>query len=529
MIFKSPYPEADIPDVPLTPFVLRLAAQQADKPAIIDGPTGRTYTYAQLAGAIRLAAAGLHQRGFKKGDVLAIYSPNLPEYAIAFHAVATLGGIVTTANPLYTAEELAFQLNDSGAKLLLTIPMFLDKAKEAQAQSSVEEIFVFGEAEGATPFAALLQNDGTLPDVLIDPRADLLVLPYSSGTTGLPKGVMLTHHNLVSNICQCEGVVDFTLDDRMIGILPFYHIYGMMVVMNYMLYQGGTVVTLPRFDLHDFLKVLQDHRITIAPIVPPIILALAKHPAVDEFDLSSLRMIFSGAAPLSAELQETVRRRLGCLCIQGYGLTETSPVTHATPADPAKVKAGAVGPSIRSTEVQIVDPLTGQVMGVKQEGEVWLRGPQVMRGYLNNPEATARTIDEEDWLHTGDIGYVDEDGYLFVVDRLKELIKYKGMQVAPAELEGILLQHEAVADAAVIPVPDEEAGELPKAYLVLKPGQLIGPEEIMHWVAERVAPHKKIRRVAFVDAIPKSSSGKILRRLLVDQERHAAKDQAAYE
>lgn len=519
MIFKSPYEDAVIPEAPLTDFVLEHAGRFADKPALIDGPSGRTITYGQLAGGIKLVAGSLHRRGFGKGDVFAIYCPNIPEYAIAFHAVATLGGIVTTINPLYTAEELAHQLNDAKAKYLLTIPMFLDKALEAKAKSGVDEVFVFGEGEGATPFASLLQGDGVVPTVEIDAKEDLVVLPYSSGTTGLPKGVMLTHHNLVSNLCQCEGIIDFDETDSMIGVLPFFHIYGMVVVMSYMLRVGGTVVSMPRFDLEQFLQIMQDYKITRAALVPPIILALAKHPMVDRFDLSSLRQIFSGAAPLSAELQEAVGERLGVFAVQGYGLTETSPVTHATANDPARMKAGSVGQSIRNTEVRIVDPDSGEDQSANEQGEVWMRGPQVMKGYLNNPEATKNTVDAEGWIHTGDIGYVDDEGYLYVIDRLKELIKYKGMQVAPAELEGILLTNACIADVAVIPVPDEMAGEIPKAYVVLKPNQTMDEHDVMDFVAEHVAPHKKIRRVEFVDEIPKSASGKILRRLLVQRER----------
>lgn len=519
MIYKSPHADAIIPEVSFTDFVFEHASQYADKHALIDGPSGRTLTYGQLTEAIRLVAVGLHQRGFKKGDVFAIYSPNLPDYAIAFHAVATLGGIVTTVNPLYTADELAHQLNDCSARFLLTIPTFLDKAQEAKGKSSIEEIFVFGEAEGATSFRILLESDGSVPVVATNPKEDLIVLPYSSGTTGLPKGVMLTHYNLVSNLCQCNGTVDFRPEDRAIGILPFFHIYGMIVVMSYMLRLGGTVVTLPRFDLQQFLQVLQDYKITSGALVPPIILVLAKHPSADDYDLSHLRMILSGAAPLSGELQAAVSKRLNCIALQGYGLTETSPVTHSTPNDPAKVKPGSVGPSLRNTEVRIVDALNGGDQGPYAEGEVWIRGPQVMKGYLNRPDATAAIIDKDGWLHTGDIGYVDEDGYLFIKDRLKELIKYKGFQVAPAELEGILLTHDAIADAAVIPVPDEEAGELPKAYVVLKTNWMLTAEEVMTYVAEQVAPHKKVRSVEFVNEIPKSASGKILRRLLVQRER----------
>jgi acyl-CoA synthetase (AMP-forming)/AMP-acid ligase II len=516
MIVKSPYPDAVIPDTPLTPFVLQKASQFPDKPALIDGLTGRTLTYGQLTQAIQLAAAGLHQRGFKQGDVLAIYSPNIPEYAIAFHAAATLGGVITTVNPLYTAEELALQVNDCRAKFLVTVQPFQDKAMEAQKHSTLEEIFVFGEpAPGASPFGELLNSDGVVPEVHINPAEDLIALPYSSGTTGLPKGVMLTHRNLVANLCQLDGVLDFTEEDISVGILPFFHIYGMVVVMAYSLYIGGTVVSLPMFELELFLKTLQDYQITRAPIV----LALAKHPMVDNFDLSHLKTIISGAAPLSADLQEAVTKRLSVLAVQGYGLTETSPVTHVTENDPAKVKAGSVGRSVRSTEVRIVDIETGQDLGAKQHGEIWIRGPQVMMGYLNKPDATAYTIDSEGWIHTGDIGYVDEEGYLYVVDRLKELIKYKGFQVPPAELEGLLLSHEAIADAAVIPVPDEEAGELPKAYVVLKHGHQMTEQQVMDFVAQHVSPQKKIRLVEFTTAIPKSASGKILRRLLVEKER----------
>lgn len=523
MIIKSPHADCEIPLTPLTPFVMRHAERLKDKPALIDGITGQKMTYGELADSIRRVAASLHQRGFKKGDVFAIYSPNVPEYAIAFHAVAVLGGIVTTMNPLYTVEEVVTQCNDCRAKYLMTVPMFLDKAREAQKLTQLEEIFTLGQGEGATPFAELMNSDGIFPEVPINPKEDVVVLPYSSGTTGLPKGVMLTHYNLVANVCQGNGIIGFDENDVMIGILPFFHIYGMVVVMSGLLWLGATVVTMPMFELETFLKVLQDYKVTRAALVPPIVLALAKHPSVDKYDLSSLKLIMSGAAPLSAELQAAAAKRLNCVVLQGYGLTETSPVTHVMPSDPDKIKPGSVGPSIRNTEVRIVDPATGRDLDVRQEGEVLIRGPQVMLGYLNRPDATAETIDSDGWLHTGDLGYVDEDGYLYVVDRLKELIKYKGQQVAPAELEGLLLTHPAIADAAVIPVPDEEAGEIPKAYVVLKPNHHLTEQEVMDFVAGHVAPQKKIRRVEFVNLIPKSPSGKILRRVLVQRERDAAK------
>jgi acyl-CoA synthetase (AMP-forming)/AMP-acid ligase II len=517
MIFKGYYPDVTIPEVSLPEFVLHRAGELGDKPALIDGPSGRTLTYGQLAAAVPRVAVSLTDRGFKKGDTLAIYSPNVPEYAVAFLAVASLGGINTTINPLYTAGELANQLNDCGAKFLLTVPPFMDKALEAAKEANIQEIFVFGEAEGATPFASLLQSQGEPPQVPINPREDLIVLPYSSGTTGLPKGVMLTHYNIVANICQFKDIETYGEADTLIGVLPFFHIYGMTVIMAAALYKGATIVTMPRFDLEQFLQTLQNYSVTWAYLVPPIVLALAKHPLVDKYDLSKIKSILSGAAPLGKEVTQACADRLNCLVRQGYGLTETSPVTHFTPNDPAKIKLGSIGPVLPMTECKIIDYNTDAELGPNQEGELWMRGPQVMKGYLNHPQATAASINSEGWFRSGDIGYADEDGYFYIVDRLKELIKYKGLQVAPAELEAVLLTHPAVADAAVIPSPDEEAGEVPKGFVVLR-GEATA-DELMAYVAERVAPHKKIRRLEVIDQIPKSASGKILRRVLVEKER----------
>src|SRR6266540_3902824 len=444
IVQHSPYADVSIPDVPLHEAVLATAAERGDQPALIDGPTGRTITYAQLAVAVRRAAAGLAARGFRKGDAFAIYLPNVPEYAVAFYAVSTAGGVSTTANPLYTADELANQLNDSRARFLLTAPPLLERARAAAKRSGVEEVFVLGEAEGATPFAALLAADGEPPVVDIDPANDLATLPYSSGTTGLPKGVMLTHRNLVANLCQTDQLLTQGTDDRVIAVLPLYHIYGLTVLMCGAVRKGATLVTMPRFDLEEFLRLIQDYRVTQAFLVPPIILALAKHPLVDKYDLSSLETVLSGAAPLDAGL---------------------------------------------------------------------VAAPQIMKGYLGRPEETAGMLDPDGWLHTGDLGYVDGDGYWYVVDRVKELIKYKGLQVAPAELEAVLLTHPAIADAAVVRALDEEAGEVPKAFVVARSS--LTEAEVMAYVAERVAPFKKVRLVEFVDEIPKAPSGKILRRVLI--------------
>ncbi|HZJ47076.1 MAG TPA: 4-coumarate--CoA ligase family protein [Pyrinomonadaceae bacterium] len=520
MIIKGPYPDVEIPEIALTPFVLQRAADFPNKPALIDGPTGRTLTYSEFATAISNVASNLAKRGFKKGDVFGIYSPNNPEYAIAFHAVATLGGIVTPVNPLYTQHEIAFQLKDAGARYLVTTPGCFEKAAAGAAEAGVDEIFSFGNVEGALPFATLLADSGPPPEVTIDPANDLVALPYSSGTTGLPKGVMLTHRNLVANLKQMEGLDYFFETDTLICVLPLFHIYGLMVILNMGLYTGATVVLLPRFEMESFLQAAQDYDVSLAHLVPPIVLGLAKHPIVEKFRLPRLRTIFSGAAPLGAELTKACMERLGCQIRQGYGMTETSPVTHSSPAPPFEVKFGSVGVPAPNTECKVIDLETGEMLAAGQRGEVCVRGPQIMRGYLNNPEATAQTIDQDSWLHTGDIGYVDDDGHFFIVDRAKELIKYKGFQVPPAELEAVLLTHPSVADAAVIPFPDDEAGEVPKAVIVLK--EPTETQAILDFVAVRVAPHKKIRHIEVVDKIPKSPSGKILRRVLVDLERARA-------
>jgi acyl-CoA synthetase (AMP-forming)/AMP-acid ligase II len=513
--YPSPHPAVRIPEVSLPEFVLEHAAQWGERDALVDGRSGRALSYAELARGVSAVAGNMHRRGLRPGDVVGLYCPNVPEYALAFHGIAAAGGACTTANPLLTAAELRRQLANAGARYLVTTPELLERAGLAASDASVEEIFVVGEAPGATPFEVLTGDVPGEVAVDLDPGSAVAALPYSSGTTGWPKGVVLTHRNLVANVCQVEPVHHVGADDTVIGILPFFHIYGMTVVMNLALRGGATIVTLPRFDLEEFLRTLSERRVTCAHLVPPIILALAKHPMVDDYDLDGLGMIMSGAAPLGPDLAEACARRLGCNVIQGYGLTESSPVTHLTP-DAGPNKPGSIGPPLPNTECMVVDPATRREVAPGETGEIWVRGPQVMQGYLGDARATAATL-EEGWLRTGDLGRADGDAYFTVVDRLKELIKYKGYQVAPAELEALLVTHPDVTDAAVVPSPDEEAGEVPVAYIV--PAGDVTAESIMDYVAQRVAAHKKIRRVELVDSIPKSPSGKILRRVLVERER----------
>lgn len=517
MIFQSPHHSVAIPEISLTDYVLRRVDELGEKPALIDGPTGRTYSYGQLRGYVNRLAAGFAAHGVTKGDVFAIYSSNIPEYALAFHAVASLGATTTMVPPLFTAEEIIKQLTNSRAKYLLTIPQLMEKAREVAQASGVEKLFIVGEAEGATSLSSLLDYGDSCPAVEINPSDDVAALPYSSGTTGFPKGVMLTHRNLVAMLRLMEANDAFSQEDTLICVVPMYHLYGLHIVINLGLSEGATIVTVPRYDLDQFLQTLDHYKVTVAPLVPPIVLALSRAEQLDDHDPFALRLIHCGAATLADNIARACSARLSCEIRYGYGLTEVSPLSHASLADSTKNAVGSVGYCLPNTECKIVDYTTGVELGANHEGEIWVRGPQVMKGYASNHEASAEMINSEGWLRTGDIGFCDASGQLFVVDRLKELIKTNGRQVAPAELEAILLTHALIADAAVIPSPDEKAGEVPKAFVVLK--GTASAEDIMEFIAARVAPYKRIRRVEFVSEIPRSPAGKILRRVLKDRER----------
>jgi acyl-CoA synthetase (AMP-forming)/AMP-acid ligase II len=523
MIFRSPWPDIAIPDQSLSDFVFANLSGRAGEIAFIDGPSGRTLTHGQVHEGARRIASSLLRRGLRKGDVFAILAPNVPEYALAFHGVAMAGGVVTMASPLCTAEALGTQLCDSRARFLLTVPALLETALMAATSSRVREVFVLGEAEGAIPFAALLAGDAEpvpvpvpLP-VDIDPARDLVALPYSSGTTGKAKGVMLTHRNLVAMLSQLEAMAS---DAEVAGscslaVVPFFHSYGMVVLMNATLRRGVRCVTMPRFDLEQFLQFIERYRVTILTLVPPIVLALAKHPSVLNYDLSSVSLVHSGAAPLGNELQQAASERLGVPVQQGYGMTETTVGIASRKRTGDPVKFGSVGRLLPNVQARIVDVTSGVDLGPNERGELVVRGPNVMHGYLGNAQATDAMIDSGGWLRTGDVALIDEEGHVFVVDRLKELIKVNAHQVAPAELEAVLLGHPAVADAAVIGIPDDQTGEAPKAFVVKRTE--IDSEQLTSYVAAQVAPYARIRSVEFIDAIPKSAAGKILRRALRDR------------
>ncbi|MEU6882013.1 4-coumarate--CoA ligase family protein [Streptomyces sp. NPDC046712] len=522
MVFHSEYADVRTVSLPIHEAVLGRAAEFGDTPALIDGAGGLTLTYAQIDGFHRRVAAGLAEAGVRKGDVLALHSPNTVLFPVAFYAATRAGASVTTVHPLSTAEEFAKQLRDSSARWIVTVSPLLATARAAaELAGGIEEILLCDTGDDCRSLQSFLASTAPEPAVEFDPDEDVAALPYSSGTTGVPKGVMLTHTSIATNLAQLEPFIPMGPGDRILAVLPFFHIYGLTALMNAPLRQGATVVVLPRFELDQFLAAIQNHRINGLYVAPPIVLALAKHPAVADYDLSSLEYIVSAAAPLDASLAEACSARLKLPPVrQAYGMTELSPGTHVVPLDAVNPPPGAVGRLLPSTEMRILsldDPARDAEPGT--EGEVAIRGPQVMKGYLGRPDATAAMIDADGWVHTGDIGRVDEDGWLFVVDRVKELIKYKGFQVAPAELEALLLTHEGIADAAVIGVNDEDGAEIPKAFVVRQPSAAdLSGEDVMTYVAGKVAPYKKIRRVEFIDGVPRAASGKILRRELRDRE-----------
>lgn len=518
-VFHSEYPAVPAIDLPIHEAVLGHAAEFGDRPALVDGVEGTTLTYAQLDSFTRRIAAALAESGLRKGDVLALHSPNTITYPPVFYGATRAGAAVTTVHPLATAEEFARQLRDSGASWIVTVSPLLETARKAAEQAGgVREILVCDSAEGHRSVLDLLGSTAPEPEIAFDPGEDVAALPYSSGTTGVPKGVMLTHRNIATNLAQLDPTLSMGPGHRILAVLPFFHIYGLTALMNAPLRKGATVVVLPRFDLDQFLKAVATHRVQGLFVAPPIVLALAKHPAVAAHDLSSLEYVLCSAAPLDAELAQACSKRLGLPPIlQAYGMTELSPGTHVVPVDARDAPPGAVGKLLPGTEMRIV-PLDEDA-AVEGAGEILIRGPQVMKGYLGRPDETAAMIDAEGWLHTGDVGRVDADGWLHVVDRVKELIKYKGYQVPPAELEAVLLTDPRVADPAVIGVLDGDGNEIPKAYVVPQQGVSLTADDVMAHVAAQVAPYKKVRRVEFTDAIPRAASGKILRRELRARER----------
>ena len=530
MAIESTIPDVSIPDVSVYDFLFGdLSEGDLDRIAVVDGMSGAETSYGQLRGQIDAIAGALAARGIGTESIVALHAPNTPAFVAAFHGILRAGATVTTVNAVYTEDEIANQLADSGAVMLMTVSPLLGHAGPAaeRAGLSAKQVVVLDGVEGHPSLRDLLTAGAAAPEVRFDPATHLAVLPYSSGTTGLPKGVMLTHRNLVANVLQTAPFLQLDPSDVVMAFLPFTHIYGLTVLLNFALRFRSRLVTMPRFDLAEFLRIIQEQRCSAVFIAPPVAVALAKHPLVDQFDLSSVAFVMSGAAPLDVRLAEAVAARLGTLVMQGYGMTEMSPVSHVIPRERGDIDRGSVGLLVPNSQMRVVDVDSGEDVevpehGLSEPGELLVRGPQIMAGYLGNEAATRATIEPDGFLHTGDIVQIDAAGVAFVVDRLKELIKYKGYQVPPAELEALLLTHAEIADAAVIAAPDEEAGEIPKAFVVRQPGSSITEADVISYIADRTAPHKKVRRVEFIEAIPKSSAGKILRKDLRARDRVGA-------
>lgn len=513
---------------PVQQYLIDAAEKWPSKIAVIDGD--RRFTFGELnAHSDRLAAA-LVDMGVKKGDRVGLMAPNCAEFEIAFYGVLKAGAIVSTINTGYREREIAHQLNNSRASILIVHESLVEMAEAAKPllDSPPEMVVIYPDGINPTSFwARIAAAPAQAPEVEIDPMNDIAALPYSSGTTGLSKGVMLTHHNLTSNVEQfIKRPGEFAEprpNDVVLVHLPLFHIYGMNVLMNPCIAIGSLQVMMGRFDIDEFLGLLEEHGVTGLYTVPPVLVGLASYPGVKDHNLSALRFMIIGAAPLSTELQTRVQNVTGVPVLQAYGMTETSPYTNADFAESDRARPGSVGPASADTEQKVVDLEEGvRELPFGEAGELLMRGPQVMKGYFDDPESTAETLTDDGWLHTGDIARMDPDGYVWIVDRKKELIKYKGFQVPPAELEGLLLEHEAVADCAVIGKLDKESGEVPKAFVVLRAGASASDADLISFVAERVATFKQVREVEFIDAIPKNTSGKILRRVLVEQERAKA-------
>jgi len=503
-------------------FVRERARRHSAAVAMVDGPSGRSYTYGDLDHLIGRCAAGLAAQGFSPGDTLLLFSPNSPEWVIAALGAMAAGGRVSGANPTYTVAELAQQMSDANTHFAFTIPPLLDTVRDAASQSSCERLIVFGAADGVLGFDTLLACEDAEPVVPDDPDS-IALLPYSSGTTGIPKGVMLTHRAILSNVHQINQASGWPEALTMLAFLPMFHAMGFVVTTLTGLAMGDRLITVPRFEPASFLGTIAEHRVTHMVVVPPVMQFLAAHPMVETHDLSSLREVACGGAPMGAPLEEQVSKRLKCTVWQGYGMTEVTAMLCCSREDARR--AGSVGHVMPATQARVVDLATGQDLPRGREGELWFRGPQLFQGYLNNPAATAATLTPDGWIRTGDIGRIDEDGFVFITDRLKELIKFKGMQVAPAELETLLLAHPKVADAAVIGRPDERAGEVPVAYVV--PRGAFDAEALKGWLAERVAPHKRLADVVSCDVIPKNPSGKLLRRVLQVRDAERLRAEAA--
>ncbi|KAL2318865.1 hypothetical protein Fmac_032741 [Flemingia macrophylla] len=510
------------PSLDVTTFISSRAHRRTT--AFIDAATGQTLTYGQLWQAVEGVAGSLSSMGIRKGSVVLILSPNSIHFPVVCLAAMSLGAVITTSNPLNTPREIAKQIADSNPRLAFTVSPLLPKI--TAAAPSLPIVLMDPTATSPRPHSNILTTLQTMMEKEPEPtrvrerveQDDTATLLYSSGTTGPSKGVVSSHRNLIAMVQIVLGRFRMEENETFICTVPMFHIYGLAAFATGLLASGSTIVVMSNFEMHDMLSAIERFGATYLPLVPPILVAMLNNAQAikGKYNLRTLHSVLSGGAPLSKEVIEGfVENYPKVTILQGYGLTESTGVGASTDSLEESRRYGTAGLLSPSTEAMIVDPHSGQSLPVNQTGELWLRGPTIMKGYFSNEEATTSTLDSKGWLRTGDVCYIDSDGFIFIVDRLKELIKYKGYQVPPAELEALLLTHPAILDAAVIPYPDKEAGQVPMAYVVRKAGNGLSESQVMDFVAKQVAPYKRIRRVAFISSIPKNPSGKILRKDLI--------------
>ncbi|HEV7514223.1 MAG TPA: AMP-binding protein [Candidatus Acidoferrum sp.] len=517
---------ADPQDIFIHDAVLGSCRRMGNKIAVVDSSCGRRISYAEYGELVESVALGFVRSGLRPGEVIAIYLSNCWEFCVAYHAATLAGAIPTLLNPSYREREVRYQMENSGAVLLISDgPNVLDL--NFAGLPNLRQIYTTRQvAEGTLSFADLLKtSSSTLPMPDESSSLTLGALPYSSGTTGLPKGVMLSHFNLIANVYQfiAPNTTELSADDTILCFLPLYHIYGLNVVLNPALVLGATLVLMPRFNLPNLLELMVSEGVTMMPVVPPALNALCQSAALGQFPTQHrLRWVKTGAAPMARELARSFTASTGVLVCQGYGMTEASPVTHVGYLRPELYRPDSIGRPLVQTECRVIgDAENGsdhEELEVPrgEPGELVMRGPQVMLGYWKEPQATSAVL-RDGWYWSGDIVMRDEQDFFYVLDRRKEMIKYKGFPVAPAEVEALLQEHPAVSDCGVVSRPDSIAGEIPVAFIVLCPGVSSSrklEEEICAFVADRLAHHKQPREIRFMESIPRTPSGKILRREL---------------